>query len=158
MLAVRIIIRSVSIDKSLPFTGDGSGATGGVSTTTSPGIPLGGGGITIDGAGAGAGLGAGAGEGVGAGAGAAQAINVVASIIKSATVSNLFIKTSCALGSLYKTQIKVKSYYLRKTSQLAIAYFNGQPVGRLADATRADFQLLGNLKSNRARQLAIYQR
>jgi hypothetical protein len=144
------------MDVSFPFAGDGSGAMGGVCTTTSPGIPLGGGGITIDGAGAG--LGAGTGEGAGAGAGAAQAINVVASIIKSATVSNLFIKTSCALGSLYKTQIKVKSYYLRKTSQLATAYFNGQPVGGIADATRADFQLLGNLKSNRARQLAIYQR
>jgi hypothetical protein len=103
MLAVRIIMRSAAMDVSFPFAGDGSGAMGGVCTTTSPGIPLDGGRITIDGAGAGLGAGAGEGAGAGAGAGAEQAINTVASIIKSTTVNNLLIKTSCALGSLYKT-------------------------------------------------------
>jgi len=67
---------------------------GGVSTITSPGIPLGGAGITIDGAGgagAGTGAGAGAGIGAGAGAGAAQAINAVASIIRAVNINSLFI-------------------------------------------------------------------
>jgi len=133
MLAVRIIMRSASMVRSPPFTGDGSGAGAGAGTVItfppSPSIPGGSGGISITGggtagAGAGAGAGLGAGAGAGASAGAAQASNAAFNIIRAITINNLFIKTSWLLCSLYKTQIGVKSNYLGKTSQLTAAYFH----------------------------------
>jgi len=78
---------------------------GGACTTPSPGIPLGGAGITIEGAGAG--LGAGAGDGAGAGAGAdageAQAINVTVSISTSKVIIDFFISVLRLLSSHYRT-------------------------------------------------------
>jgi len=56
-----------------------------------------------------------------------------------------------------KVSLSLIASLLRKTSQLATAYFNRQPVGRIAHITGADLQLLGNPKSNGARQPAVYQ-
>jgi hypothetical protein len=79
---------------------------GGPSTATSPGIPLEGDGITIDGAGAGSG--AGVGNGAGAEAGAAQAVNTAASNIKAVIINNLFISFSFSSRLLYKTMVMRK--------------------------------------------------
>ena len=127
MLAVRIIMRSASIVRSPPFTGDGvgagagAGAGGGISIIT-PGDSAGD--IIIDGAGAGAGAGAGRGAGAGAGVGAGAGDGADGAAQETGT-SNI---TSTSPITIIRFFLMVASYILFLSAGLVPSWTSVLPV------------------------------